>query len=330
MGLKKSLLIVILLLASPSMFAWDSVGHRLSTSIALQFISEDTRRELIEILKAHPRYEEDFIDQVPGFVDQSDEPEFSTWLLGQAAFWPDIARRLPEPDRTRYNRPDWHYTDGAWIRGTAQISGDNYIGVSARPLLQGEAASSIRNANQAHNVVTAIDYNTRLLANKSADAADRAIALCWILHLMGDIHQPLHTGSLFSRSLFERGDRGGNGVETEAGRSLHSEWDSALREAGIDASIPLILDSIEKFGDAELAQENSDWTAWMAESREILLSTVYTEEMKDAIATADESGHRLGQQQLGASYRAEMQAISRQRLGLAGLRIAAFLNRELN
>ena len=330
MGLFKSFAISLAILLSPNLLAWDSVGHRISTTIALYFISEEIRAELIEILQTHPRYEEDFRDQVPNFIDQSNEFEVTSWLLGQAAFWPDIARGFPQPYRNQYNRPDWHYTDGAWIRGAAQISGDVYVGVSSRPLVAGEPASAIRNSNQVQNVVTAIDYNTRMLLDRSAESADRAIALCWVLHLMGDIHQPLHTGSLFTQSLFERGDQGGNGIETDTGRTLKSEWDRALREAGIDDSIPLILNAVEEISESELTREDSDWTAWMAESREILLSTVYTTEMKDAIATADQSGSRLNQQQLGNTYRAEMQIISRLRLGLAGLRIANFLNRELN
>ena len=68
----------------------------------------------------------------------------------------------------------------------------------------------------------------------------------------------------------------------------------------------------------------------MAESREILLSIVYTEEMKNAIRAADSDGTDLKDQSLSAEYIVGMKNVSRQRLGLAGLRMAIFFEKELN
>ena len=327
------LLLIILitsLLLPGTTFAWDSVGHRLSAAVVVSFLSDEKREALTEILRAHPRFEEDFLNQIPDFVDQNNEMQLQTWVLGQAAYWPDIARGIPSPDRARFNHPTWHYTDGAWIRGAAQTQGNSYVGVSPFDTIQGEAASSIRTERQVHNVVTAIDYNARLLADSTQDLADRAVALCWILHLMGDIHQPLHTGSLFSQTVLEVGDAGGNRISTNPHRNLHAAWDGALRDDGINASLPLVLESVAGFTNSELQNSESDWTLWMAESREILLSIVYTEEMKNAIRAADSDGTDLKDQSLSAEYIAGMKNVSRQRLGLAGLRMAIFFEKELN
>ena len=318
------------LLFPSTTFAWDSVGHRLSAAIVVRFLSDGKREALIGILRAHPRFEEDFLNQIPDFVDQNNEMQLQTWMLGQAAYWPDIARGIPSSDRARFNRPTWHYTDGVWVRGAAQTQGNSYVGVSPSDTIQGEAASSIRSERQVHNVVTAIDYNTRLLTDSTQDLVDRAVALCWILHLMGDIHQPLHTGSLFSRVVLEDGDAGGNRISTNPYRNLHAAWDGALRDDGIDASLPLVLESVAGFTNSELQNAESDWTLWMAESREILLSIVYTEEMKSAIRAADREGTDLEDQSLSAEYVAGMKNVSRQRLGLAGLRMAMFFENELN
>ena len=231
------LLLLIILITSPLLpgttFAWDSVGHRLSAAVVVSFLSDEKREALTEILRAHPRFEEDFLNQIPDFVDQNNEMQLQTWVLGQAAYWPDIARGIPSPDRARFNHPTWHYTDGAWIRGAAQTQGNSYVGVSPFDTIQGEAASSIRTERQVHNVVTAIDYNARLLTDSTQDLADRAVALCWILHLMGDIHQPLHTGSLFSQTVLEVGDAGGNRISTNPHRNLHAAWDGALRDLSL-------------------------------------------------------------------------------------------------
>lgn len=79
-----------------------------------------------------------------------------------------------------------------------------------------------------------------LLADRRAALPQRAVALAWVAHLVGDIHQPLHAGK------FE--DRGGNltcvawmgelsqrvvsdGKVSCTGANLHAVWDSKLFEA---------------------------------------------------------------------------------------------------
>ena len=113
-----------LLTFSPAALAWDSVGHRLTGAVALHFVSPQTREKLLDILRQHPRFEEDFRQAMPAFIDQDNPDQVAHWLLGQAAYWPDIARGLPEPHRQRFNRPTWHYTDGARVRGSATRQGN--------------------------------------------------------------------------------------------------------------------------------------------------------------------------------------------------------------
>jgi len=60
------------------------------------------------------------------------------------------------------------------------------------------------------NILSALEENRRIV--KSQVSADkRAIALAWLLHLVGDVHQPLHTIQMFRRE-YPHGDRGGNEV----------------------------------------------------------------------------------------------------------------------
>ena len=320
--------LLLLIFAAPT-HAWDRVGHKITSAIALHFLSEEKRDTLIEILTLHPRYQEDFLNQIPEFIDQSDKQELSSWLLGQAAYWPDIARGLPGTVRSRFNRPAWHFTDGAWLRGAAQTQGNVYLDRSASPAIAGEAPTSILSESQVHNVITAIDFNTRVLLDQQELATARAIALCWVLHLMGDIHQPLHTGSLFPPLLFAEGDRGGNGIRTGNRSNLHADWDQASSSGGFDENLPLVLNSIAGYEDSSIAGISSDSTVWMAESREILNLVVYSDSMRSAIRDAEENNNELATQQLSPEYLVGMQAIARQRLGLAGLRLAIFFENEL-
>src|SRR5262249_45029524 len=84
------------------------------------------------------------------------------------------------------------------------------------------------------NVLQAIDFNAALLKDTHANRTNRAVALCWLLHTVGDIHQPLHSSALFTRTLFSpathaEGDRGGNRITLipNPTNNLHSVWDDA-------------------------------------------------------------------------------------------------------
>ena len=325
-------LLLPLLLIFPSWgvpaLAWDSVGHRLSAAVALEFMEPDTAAELMRILRAHPRYQQDFIDQMPGYIDRDNQEQMTQWLLGQAAFWPDIARGLPDEERARYNRSSWHYTDGVRIRDSAPYQGNVYLGIDAFADVDGHDRGEVDSEEKVSNVVTGIDYNASVLSNASAPAPARAIALCWVLHLIGGIHQPMHTDSLYTASLFESGDRGGNAIRI-GDSNLHARWDSALTASGVSQELPILVSRVTGFSRPTIQGVESDWTVWMNESRGTLQTSVYDADLREAILDAESSNTGLSGQTLDDDYVALMQNISRQRLGLAGLRLATFFENEL-
>jgi hypothetical protein len=323
------LLAIGLLLLPSTTMAWDSVGHRLTAAVALHYLNQQQTDQLLQILTQHPRYQEDFLQRVPAFVDSSNPQQYAQWLLGQAAYWPDLARNLPASERRQYNRPAWHYIDGAWLRGAANLQGNVYLGINSFASIKGAAASSITSEDQATNVMLALDYNTRLLAEPNSAASERAVALCWVLHLIGDIHQPLHTGALFSRNLFFRGDRGGNGIAV-ADSNLHAQWDRALNEEGIAAALPRVLERLEDIGTSFATDTTADWSVWMFESRQLLHSSVYNSTMRQELTVADSAQRDAVEVMLEQAYIIEMQRIARDRIGLAGLRLAQWFDSALN
>ncbi|MEQ8955584.1 MAG: S1/P1 nuclease [Gammaproteobacteria bacterium] len=317
--------LVLLSLFAARAMAWDSVGHRVSAAVAYEYLSAETRDSLLEILRAHPRFRQDFEAEIPAFIDRDNEAEFQTWLLGQAAYWPDIARGLPEGERESYNRPVWHYTDGAWVRGAATRQGNIYVGIPPFPAIAGTPATEISNEQDASNVVTALDWNSHVLASTDFSMAQRAVALCWVLHLVGDIHQPLHTGSAYSPDLFSGGDQGGNRIATDAG-NFHARWDGAVSNNGIVENTRQILTRLS----STQAPVESDWTQWLGESREILQNFAYSDEIRAAIAQADATGRALQPITLDAGYVNQMRQLGQQRIGLAGLRLASWLESALD
>lgn len=81
--------------------------------------------------------------------------------------------------------------------------------------------------NPAGDVVTAINQQVAVLSNPATDREQAFLALRILIHLMGDLHQPMHLGHL--------SDRGGNSVKVkffDRETNLHSLWDSSLVESG--------------------------------------------------------------------------------------------------
>lgn len=77
--------------------------------------------------------------------------------------------------------------------------------------------------NEKGDIVMALLYFEDMLRNNKLSAAKRASALKWIVHLVGDIHQPLHVGRAC--------DRGGNSTEVRwfgEKSNLHKVWDAEL------------------------------------------------------------------------------------------------------
>ena len=80
-----------------------------------------------------------------------------------------------------------------------------------------------RDCAQGDCVVVKLDENIHVLADKSASPQARLLALKWVVHLIGDIHQPLHAE--------DNDDKGGNTVQVQffgKGSNLHAVWDGGI------------------------------------------------------------------------------------------------------
>lgn len=311
-----------MLLLPFSATAWDAVGHRLSADVAWSLMSADTREQVMSILRAHPRFEQDFVDAMPDDIKATDRDTQSQWQLGQAAIWPDIARGFEGDDGARFDHPNWHWVDGAWLRDEAVRHGGVYINTDPRPDIAGIPAEQIQQRSDVDNVANGLDFAISQLRNAS-DPAEKAVALSWLLHLIGDIHQPLHTGGLVSQRLFPEGDSGGNGIRLSVG-SLHSAWDRALREIPVSQSLPVLVEMGTEIS-ADPAQLGFHPTRWLQESRDILLSSVYPESIINLVLRSESTGNDLETVTLTEAYKHDMRIISTRRLAEAGARIAVTL-----
>jgi hypothetical protein len=126
----------------------------------------------------------------------------------QAARWPDDLRMRDK----QYHRGPWHYINWPF-----------------KP--EGQSPSVQIREPEPVNILTALAENETVV-KKHNDEERKAIALAWLFHLVGDIHQPLHTTQLFTVD-YPNGDRGGNEIcvrVTQAGQpmDLHRFWDGVI------------------------------------------------------------------------------------------------------
>ena len=267
-----SFLVGLVLLVSPAL-AWNTHGHKIIASIAFRKLEANEQARVIAILKKHPRYAEDFAGQMPAEIAAGEARGQQEWLLQQAAVWPDIVRGFTGELSERYHHPTWHY-----------VNQPHYLLSTDRAALEGKlhvntALDPPATTEQEMNVLQTIGRARRVLKTPDASDTDKALMLCWLLHTIGDIHQPLHSTALFSEKLFPEGDRGGNLVRTKQSRNLHSLWDGFLGEsnefaAARNRALALLADSSSANVGAEAAEE-LDERKWLDESHQLAIAAAY-------------------------------------------------------
>jgi hypothetical protein len=161
-------------------------------------------------------------------------------------------------------------------------------------------------------IVAKLEEFQAQLADVSLPKADRLEALRFVVHFVGDVHQPLHCS--------DNNDKDGAAeavVGYDGGNNLHEVWDAGIiEEAGLDAAdAPWRLNS--QITDAEAEQwEEGTATDWVNESHAIAVSFIYK--------------HLPGRtRRLPGGYQAQAEPLVELQLERAGVRLAAVLNRAL-
>lgn len=169
------------------------------------------------------------------------------------------------------------------------------------------------------NAVVAIEDAMRVLNNKSSSTADKGFYLRILLHVVGDIHQPMHTVSEYTWR-FPRGDKGGNRVylaKNPVANNLHAYWDNGggwLKPRQKYSSSVLIhrAKMIEKRWPCRNFVLHFDPKAWANESHQLAISKAYTVKL----------GHKPSK-----AYQHMVSLQTQKQIALAGCRLAFLLNR---
>jgi hypothetical protein len=212
--------------------------------------------------------------------------------LDEAANWPDEMRSAPEPFWQKTATP-WHY-----------VTLNGIIYDHAPP--EGDA-------------LDALARFSKTLQDPNASREDKQLALRFIVHLVGDLHQPMHVGKCC--------DRGGNEVKiTWFGKpsNLHSVWDSQLVDDEQLSFTELAAKLERHISNADVIAwwdvNPRDWISESAEIRETLYPTPGTPAVKGA------KGKAKKVPDLSYSYLYKFHPVMERRLSQGGVRLAAYLN----
>ncbi len=284
----RALVAAAVFLSSAAGHAWWDCGHKITASIAYRLLSPAQQKKLVEILKQHPRFEEDFRSKMPADLKPEYEGE---WIVQQASVWPDLARDFKGADKEKYHHGPWHYLDiPLFLTDADQAEMKLTINMDRVPPAVIEKPNDL-------NALQAIALSRKTALDPSAPAPERAVALCWIFHVIGDIHQPCHSTAMFSKKLFPNpgeGDRGGNLVKVTQRGNLHSLWDSFLGSRGqvVEMSNRAIelMKTPELAAAGEASVKKTDPWDWLVESHELAKEYVYDREITTFLKALADSG----------------------------------------
>jgi hypothetical protein len=284
-----------------SAISWNSTGHRVIAAIAWDNLTPTAKKNIMAILKKAPKDS----DLVEFYDEKSEHPD--KYYFMNAAYWPDVVRDRDEQARyNKYHKGPWHYV------GTYWKSTENGP-VNATGFVDDE------------HIVERITYFRKTLHNPKVSDEEKAIQIAWILHLVGDIHMPLHNTSRITDETPD-GDRGGNSFELGDSWpwNLHAYWDGIIDVAnpkaeGVDdfkyylSNAEMIENSHPKsdFNGLEGLQNSRIWNE---EGKDITMNNLYPEDLKQ-------------NEQPSEAYKEMAYKVAQERMALSGYRMAEFLNR---
>jgi len=323
--------------------AWHESGHRIVARIAWDDLTPAQQVLVSDLLTRHPRFAEDFVARMPAAIKALAETDTKRrqWVFMHAAIWPDLIKEEVKnlgkqlaaagaseraalerrfADVKQYDHTSWHFDN-------KPIFVDPY----AAPAPPAPTDPRLVGIQQA------LPAALREFADPNLSAERRAVALAWLIHLLGDSHQPLHSAAIFSAIHLPQGDLGGNRliVTTPASRTtptnLHALWDGlfgADEQTEPSQKRTIVAAHPRRTLQPELAVPAGttlEWRIdrWLDESYRAADSVVYAASIRAALLTPLPAGVTTPPPvALGSAYLQAAKTAATRRVALAGYRLA--------
>jgi hypothetical protein len=309
--------VALTLLSGPRARAWNDFGHMQIAAVAFRGLGPEVRVRVAQLLRLNPRYPSWTAGVRTGDADRVAFMRAATWADSIKAdrSYSKSDRAVPAPPGNlgyadRFRHDEWHFVDIPFSPDGTRLVPPRVPNLSTElPALEADLVA--------------------------ADTSDdrRSYALVWLLHLVGDAHQPLHCVSRFDASDRE-GDRGGNDVKISGNTQPPICDDPRLCPLGPPGQLHAFFDTITGSSsdpgavDAAVAAlppvdprmaAISDPKVWIAEGVELARRIVYTA----PIGIGD------GPFAVGPVYQRTAYEVGQRRIALAGARLARLLNASL-
>lgn len=316
---KAAAALVLMLFSQTNALAWNDLGHMTVAAYAYKNLNQKSKSRSDQILKLHPLYEQWKAELLSYGVP---EAKLAAHIFMLAATWPDIIKKdksyIPDGSEAG-NRPEG--PDSARNIGFEDKLMHKYWHFYDKPILSDDTAGP---PIPSPNALTQIAILRKTLKDKKASDSLKAYDLCWLLHLVGDTHQPLHCSTRVSKDM-PYGDAGGNNVwvinpfvqEGEKPKQrLHWFWDNIVGP-GHTKDAEKLADSLAEPESAK--SKSADAELWAKESYELCKSKVYVGPIKAG----------SGPFKVNKEYADSTRSLAEKQIALAGKRLALILNSEL-
>jgi len=291
----RTIAIALSVLAAGACWSWNATGHMLTAAIGYERLPTETRAKVDAILKAHP----DYAKWSSEYEKRGGGVGLGRYAFMQASAWPDVIRRSGSP----YDHAAWHYVDYPL---TAKID------------------LSPESPTPQDDVLFGLGQCESRLKSAATSQEEKAIYLAWMLHLVGDVHMPLHSTALVNdRYTAPEGDRGGNDFWIKDGgeaSNLHSLWDNLpgrSRDPLQIVAMAKVLNPPGQVTDAGTPQ------SWSMESYAVARAITY---QYLGLKGGDKKNAAI---ELPAGYKDRARRKAMERVTLAGVRISETLKNWL-
>ncbi len=255
------LLGVAMAIAPSFLLAWNHVGHKAVAGMAYDRLSGKARNKADALIRNHPDYQS-WLATAPS----KDEKQRARHAFIQSAYWPDTIKGDPRfYDESKRDQPPTAVLPG--FADMRRHTNWHYINIAFSPDGTPFPQPPPVNALAQINVILAVIWTGPVPAPGSVAAVqDPTYLLPWLLHLVGDVHNPMDCTSRWKTDQVDLktgrpwSDLGGNGVSVLGANNLHAFWDDAL---GITYT-PLFIDGVIKFlrgkgKDGEKVLDPKEW-----------------------------------------------------------------------
>jgi hypothetical protein len=293
--LRTFLLFGVCFFVPSSVFPWSAVEHKVVARIAWDRLTPEAKRAVVELMLLAPA------DSQIGVIYEAGGKDPMTFFVN-ASVWADLNRAADRDRAIKYACPLWHYAEFTF--GEAGVEVPDLPAFKPRQV----------------NVLERLQFFQKALVDENEPIANRAVELVWTIHLVAEIHQPLHLVSRVTKEEPES-DLGGNRFKLGQG-NLHGYWDTILKshfpqgEKADDVYIAGLAEEVtKKYSEAKL-KESLAFTEpgnWARESRNLAESVVYSDVSRGRNPSA--------------AYERRAIDVGERRIALAGYRLAQMLNR---